>query len=126
MRLKQFNKLSAGNIPGSNASSAAVWGLSMTERLGELLHHGYVEEGRIPTRHLYTQKGNPEVFDCQDLIRKVNADSEMSGRQYMIFIARQLDEKYNGKKADIYTALDFKQRSCQVWAVTIIMVIVLE
>ena len=36
--------------------------------------------------HLYTQKGNPEVFDRQDLFRKVNADSEMTGRQEMIFI----------------------------------------
>ena len=31
--------------------------------------------------YLYTQKGNPEVFDRQDLFRKVNADSEMTGRQ---------------------------------------------
>ena len=30
---------------------------------------------------LCTQKGNPEVFDRQDLFRKVNADSEMTGRQ---------------------------------------------
>ena len=30
--------------------------------------------------HIYTQKGNPEVFDRHYLFRKVNADSEMTGR----------------------------------------------
>ena len=59
----------------------------MTERLKEMFHRGCVEEGRIPQDiHLYTQKENPEVFDRQDLFRKVNADSEMTGRQQMIFI----------------------------------------
>ena len=53
----------------------------MTERLKELFHRGCVEEEFPQDIHLYTQKGNPAVFDRQDLFRKVNADSEMTERQ---------------------------------------------
>ena len=58
----------------------------MTERLKGLFHCGCVEEEFPQDINLYTQKGNPAVFDRQDLFRKVNADSEMTGRQLMIFI----------------------------------------
>ena len=53
----------------------------MTERLKELFHRGCVEEEFPQNIYLYTQKGNPEVFDRQDLFRKVNAESELTGRQ---------------------------------------------
>ena len=62
----------------------------MTERLKELFHRGCVEEEFPQDIHLYTQKGNPEVFDRQDLFQKVNADSEMIDDFH---IARQLHEK---------------------------------
>ena len=53
--------------------------------------------------HLYTQKGNPEVFDRHDLFRKVDADSEMTIDDF--HIARQLHEKCQEQKADVYMAL---------------------
>ena len=52
--------------------------------------------------HLYTQKRNPEVFDRQDLFRKVNADRNTIDDFH---IARQLYEKCQEQKADLYMAL---------------------
>ena len=75
----------------------------MTERLKELFHRGCVEEGRIPTRHssLHTER-----IDSQDLFRKVNADFRDDRKPIDDFhIARQLHEKCQEQKADLYMAI---------------------
>ena len=78
--------------------------------------------------HLYIQKGNPEVFDRQDLFRKVNADFRDDRKTIDDFhIARQIHEKCQEQKVDLYMALvnftkKFKQsceRLAKIWAVKV-------